>query len=154
MPRIPLSDLGNTTADRILGHRPELLDAWENLKHALVGSSSTLPPHLKEEVRRTLAQHTGCEYCASLGRPATQQQDHKESLAVAFADAVAVDHTAISDAQVKVLFDEFTTPQIVELLTWISFEYAGQMLGSLIGDEPATADEREAFAAWLASPPA
>lgn len=151
MPRIPLTDLGNTTADRILGHRPELLDAWDKLKHALVGPSSTLPPHLKEEVRRTLAQHTGCEYCASLGTPATQHQNQKESLAVAFADAVAVNHTAISSAQIEVLFDEFTIPQVVELLTWISFEYAGQMLGSLIGEEPATAKEREAFAAWQAS---
>ena len=35
---------------------------------------------------------------------------------MAFADAVASDHTAISDAQVRVLFDEFTLPEIVELL--------------------------------------
>lgn len=153
MPRIPLSDLGNTTADRILGHRPELLDAWGSLRHALVGPSSTLSPHLKEEVRRTVAQHTGCEYCASLGAPTAQQQDQQESLAVAFAEAVAANHTAISDAQLEVLLDEFTIPQVVELLTWISFEYAGQMLGSLIGDEPATAGEREAFAAGVASQP-
>jgi hypothetical protein len=56
MPRIPLSDTGNTTADRVLGHRPELLRAWDELKHALLGPTSTLTPHLKEEVRRTLAQ--------------------------------------------------------------------------------------------------
>jgi alkylhydroperoxidase family enzyme len=157
MPRIPLSELGSTTADRILGHRPELLDAWESLKHALVGPSSTLSPQLKEAVRRTLAQHTGCAYCASLGQPAAELHDRKESLAVAFAEAVAVDHTAIGDAQFEVLFEEFTLPQVVELLTWIAFEHAGQMLGSLIGDEPATAEEVEAFAAWVAGqaqPPA
>jgi hypothetical protein len=51
------------------------------------------------------------------------------------------------------LFDAFTSPQVVELLTWISFEYAGQMLGSLIGDEPATAEERDAFAASVAGQP-
>jgi alkylhydroperoxidase family enzyme len=153
MPRIPLSELGSTTADRILGHRPELLDAWDGLKHALTGPSSTLSAHLKEEVRRTLAQHTGCAYCASLGRPATEHPDRKTSLAVALAEAVAADHTAITDAQIEVLFEEFTTPQVVELLTWIAFEYAGQMLGSLIGDEPATADEAEAFAAWVAAQP-
>lgn len=153
MPRIPLSDLGDTTADRILGHRPELLDAWASLRQALVGPSSTLTSHLKEEVRRTVAQHTGCAYCASLGKPAARQQDEKEDLAVAFAKAVAADHTAISGAQVTGLFDAFTIPQVVELLTWISFEYAGQMLGSLIGDEPATAEERAAFAASVASQP-
>jgi hypothetical protein len=103
-----------------MGHRPELLAAWEGLKHALGGSSSTLSPELKEQVRRTLALRTGCEFCASLGRPAAQQPDPKSSLAVAFADAVATDHTAISDAQVGLLFEEFTTPQLVELLIWIS----------------------------------
>ena len=71
---------------------------------------------------------------------------------MAFADAVAKDHTAISDAQLKLLFEEFTTPQIVELLIWISFEYAGQMFGCLIGDEPATAKQKAAFAASITEP--
>jgi alkylhydroperoxidase family enzyme len=118
-----------------------------------VGRSSTLSPHLREQVRRTLAQRTGCAYCASLGRPAEELHDPKESLAVAFADAVAADHAAIGDAQVAVLLDEFTTPEVVELLTWIVFEHAGQMLGSLIGDEPATPEEVRAFAAAVASEP-
>lgn len=151
MPRIPPSNLGSTTADRVLGQRPELLGAWDGLRQALVGPSSTLSPQLKEEVRRTLAQHTGCAYCASLGRPAAELHDREESLAVAFAEAVAGDHTAISDGQFEVLLDEFTIPQVVELLTWIVFEHAGQMLGSLIGDEPATADEVQEFAARVAS---
>jgi alkylhydroperoxidase family enzyme len=149
--RIPLSELGDTTADRVMGHRPTLLAAWEGLKHTLGGPSSTLSPELKEQVRRTLALRTGCEFCASLGRPAAEQPDLKSSLAVAFADAVATDHTAISDAQVKLLFEEFTTPQIVELLIWICFEYAGQMFGALIGDRPATAAERAAFEAAVAA---
>jgi alkylhydroperoxidase family enzyme len=153
MPRISLADLGDTTADRILGHRRELLDAWASLRQALVGPSSTLSPHLKDEVRRTVAQHTGCAYCASLGKPEARQQDEKKALAVAFAEAVAAERTAISGAQVAGIFDAFTIPQVVELLTWISFEYAGQMLGSLIGDESATAEEREAFAASVASQP-
>lgn len=150
MPRLAPSALGDTTADRVMGHRPELLEAWENLKHALLGPSSTLAPELKEEVRRTLAQRTGCEFCASLGRPDEHQDSRKESLAVAFADAVALDHTAISEAQVKLLLDEFTVPQLVELLVWISFEYAGQMFGCVIGDEPATAEQKQAFAASIA----
>ncbi len=153
MLRIPPSDLGDTTADRVMGHRPELLAAWEGLKHALGGSSSTLTPELKEQVRRTLSLRTGCEFCASLGRPAAEQPDPKSSLAVAFADAVATDHTAISDAQVKLLFEEFTTPQIAELLIWISFEYSGQVFGALIGDQPATEDERAAFEAAVAAQP-
>ena len=153
MTRIPPSELGDSTADRILGHRPELLAAWDALKHALDGSSSTLSPELKEQVRRTLALHTGCEFCASLGRPAAEQPNRKDSLAVAFAEAAAVDHAAISDAQFEVLLEEFTIPQVVELLTWIAFEYAGQMFGALIGDEPATAEQRAAFEAAVAGRP-
>lgn len=149
MPRVPPSALGETTADRVMGHRPELLEAWENLKHALLGPSSTLAPRLKEEVRRTLAQRTGCPFCVSLGRPHEDHDNRKESLAVAFADAVALDHTAISEAQVRLLLDEFTVPQLVELLMWISFEYAGQMFGCLIDDDPATAQEKQAFAASI-----
>jgi hypothetical protein len=41
----------------------------------------------------------------------------------------------------------------VELLIWISFEYAGQIFGALIGDEPATADERATFQASVADQP-
>jgi alkylhydroperoxidase family enzyme len=134
-----------------MGHRPELLQAWEHLKDAFAGPSATLSPQLKEEVRRTLAQRTGCQFCASLGQPTEMHADRKESLAVAFADAAAHDHTAISDAQVRLLFEELTAPQIVELLMWISFEYAGQMFGCLIGDEPATAEEKQAFAASIAN---
>ena len=134
-----------------MGHRPELLQAWESLKDALVGPSATLSPHLKEEVRRTLAQRTGCQFCASLGQPAETHDSRQESLAVAFADAAARDHTVIGDAQVQLLFEEFTAPQIFELLMWISFEYAGQMFGCMIGDEPATAEETQAFAASIAN---
>jgi len=134
-----------------MGHRPELLHAWGNLKDAFPGPSATLSPQLKEEVRRKLSQRTGCRFCASLGQPAETHADRQESLAVAFAVAAARDHTAISDAQVQLLFEEFTAPQIVELLMWISFEYAGQMFGCLIGDEPATAEEKQAFAASIAN---
>ena len=153
MTRLPLSELGDGTADRVMGQRPEVLAAWEGLKHALTGPSSTLSPELKEQVRRTLALRTGCEFCASLGRPAAEQPSREDSLAVAFAEAVATDHTAITDGQLEVLLKEFTVPQVVELLTWIVFEYAGQMFGALIGDEPATADERAAFAAAVADQP-
>jgi alkylhydroperoxidase family enzyme len=134
------------------GYRPELLEAWESLKDALLGRSSTLSPQLKEEVRRTLAQRTGCQFCASLGQPAPRHASRQESLAVAFADAVGEDHTAISDAQVNLLLEEFTVPQLVELLIWISFEHAGQMFGCLIGDEPATAEDKQAFAASITKP--
>jgi alkylhydroperoxidase family enzyme len=136
-----------------MGHRPEVLDAWDGLRRALTGETSTLSPELKEQVRRTLALRTGCEFCASLGRPAAEQPDAQASLAVAFADAAATDHAAITSGQLEVLREELTLPQVVELLTWIVFEYAGQMFGAMIGDEPATPEERAAFEAAVADRP-
>ena len=153
MTRLPPSELGDSAADRVMGHRPEVLDAWEGLRRALTGETSTLSPELKEQVRRTLALRTGCEFCASLGRPAAEQPDAQASLAVAFADAAATDHAAITSGQLEVLREELTLPQVVELLTWIVFEYAGQMFGAMIGDEPATAEERAAFEAAVAGRP-
>jgi alkylhydroperoxidase family enzyme len=154
MTRIPLSDVGTFKGDRMLGNRPELLQAWGDLEQVLVGPSSTLPPELKEQVRRTLAQEAGCEFCASLGRPDRDISDVRTSLAVGFAQMAAADHKEISDAQIQVLLDEFTVEQTVELLTYICFKFAGQMLGSLMGNEAATEQEREQFAAWVAAQPA
>jgi alkylhydroperoxidase family enzyme len=106
-------------------------------------------PAAQRRGARALAQRTGCQFCASLGQPADTHANRQESLAVAFADAATRDHTAISDAQLQLLSEEFTASQVVELLMWISFEYAGQMFGCLIGDEPATAEEKRAFAASI-----
>jgi hypothetical protein len=64
-----------------------------------------------------------------LGLPAAEQPSPRESLAVAFAEAAAMDHAAISGGQLEVLLEEFTVRQVVELLTWIVFEHAGQMFG-------------------------
>jgi hypothetical protein len=119
--------------------------------------SSARPRRCRQSSRSRCAGRSRSTPAASSARlwagPADEQPDPKDSLAVAFAEAVATDHTAISDAQLEILFEEFTIPQVVELLTWISFEYAGQMLGALIGDEPATAEQRAAFEVSVAAQP-
>lgn len=150
MTRVPLSDVGESRADRMIGHRPEVLRAWKALEDALVGPRSLLDSELKEQVRRTLAQRTGCAYCASLGQPAGEHSNSAEALCVAFAEQVAEDHRTINDAQVALLFEEFDTDEVVELLVFICFEYAGQMLGALMGDQPASEGEKRAFRAWVA----
>lgn len=148
--RIPLSDVGQSRADRMIGNRPAVLHAWKELEEALVGEPSLLSSELKEQVRRTLARRTGCAFCASLGEPDAEHPDRAQALAVAFADLAAENHRDVTDRQVAALFDEFNTGEVVELLVFICFEYAGQMLGALIGDEPASEEERAAFRAWVA----
>jgi hypothetical protein len=94
----------------------------------------------------------GCEFYASLGQPARQHWDTRETLAVACAAAAAADHTTISDAQIQVL-STVHDPQVVEPHVLTSFDHTGQMFGCLIGDEPATDEDKDAGAAWIARLP-
>jgi len=41
---------------------------------------------LKEQVRRTLAQQNGCEYCKAKGKPEHELFDEKTAIAVGFAE--------------------------------------------------------------------
>ena len=43
VPRLSPSARGETTADRVMGHRPEVLEAWENLRAALWGRPPRFP---------------------------------------------------------------------------------------------------------------
>lgn len=154
MPRIPLSDVPLDPYYRLLGHRPEILEAWSALDKAFIDGSSTLPASLKEEVRRVLSQEVGCRYCASFGTPRAEHEDRREALAVAFMELVLHDHKAIDDATFDVLREEFSDEQILELTAWICFKYGSNMLGSILRIEPATPDQVQAYADWVASAPA
>ena len=41
MLRISPSAVGDGTADRVMGHRPELLDAWDSVRNAPHGPASS-----------------------------------------------------------------------------------------------------------------
>lgn len=137
MPRIPLSNSAGDPYYRLIGHRPEILTAWAALDVAFLGASSTLSVHLKEEVRKVLAQEVGCRYCASLGLPGRESLDRRESLAVAFAEMVVKDHQGIDQGTIDVMREEFSDPELMELIAWICFKYGSNMLGAITGLEPA-----------------
>jgi alkylhydroperoxidase family enzyme len=148
MSRVPASDLSREDPFySILGHRPEILDAWRRLDHVLLGDpSSALPTLLKEEVRRSLAQGIGCAFCASVGGlPQDAHPDPKETLAVAFAQQVIEHRGDIDDAVFAVLREEFDDAQIVELCAWICFKFGANVLGSLMRLDPATAEQAGAY---------
>jgi alkylhydroperoxidase family enzyme len=146
--RVPTSDRSpEDPFYSILGHRPEVLEAWQRLDHVLLGdSSSTLPALLKEEVRRSLAQGIGCAFCASVGGlPQDERPDPKEALAVAFADQVVESRGDVDDSVFDVLREEFDEAQIVELCAWICFKFGANVLGSLMRLDPATAEQAGAY---------
>ena len=155
MPRIepiPADPAGNAVTNsvlaRVLGRQPEILAAYARLDNA-VRFKGTLPLELKEAVRRATAQQVGCEYCQSLGAPRTDL-DGAQSLAVAFAQAVADDPRAITDAQFDVLREEFSEEEIVELVAFICLvSVSGQMFGAVMGLEATGAEEAAEYQAVL-----
>jgi alkylhydroperoxidase family enzyme len=134
----------------VLGHRPEILAAWQGLDQAMMGAGSTLPVALKENVRRALAQDFGCRFCASFGTPPDTPADVQESLALAFVERVTQDHTSVDARTFEVLREEFSEEQIVELCAWICFKLGANTLGAIVGLEPSTEEQRAGYEGWLA----
>jgi alkylhydroperoxidase family enzyme len=156
MSRVPASDLSpEDPFYAVLGQRPEVLAAWQNLDRTLLGdASSTLPVALKEEVRRSLAQGIGCAFCASVGGdggPPAERPEPKEALAVAIAEQIVENRGDIDDAMFGVLREEFSDQQIVELCAWVCFKFGANVLGSLMRLDPATAEQAEAYQRLLAT---
>ena len=61
MARIAYTTLGSTPFRRLVGHNPELLEAFQRMDQAIKQQLS-LPAELREEVRRHLAYERGCRY--------------------------------------------------------------------------------------------
>ena len=61
MARVAFSELGETNLQRVLGHSPSVLEAFLSFKNML-GTQTSLPEPLREEVRRHLAWRRGCQH--------------------------------------------------------------------------------------------
>lgn len=133
---IPLSNTGNTNYERVMGHAPHVLAPWAALEDVFF-SASILPQALLEQVRRTLALGHGCEYCqAKGGPPSSGQSELRSSLAVAFAQAYSHDHREIEPSQIQVMREYFSDAELVELVAFISFMWAGGTFGKVLGIKP------------------
>lgn len=133
---IPLSDVGSTNYERVMGHAPHVLEPWSALEQVFF-ERSVLPRELLEQVRRTLALGHGCEYCqAKAGPPDDQHATLRTSLAVALAQLFAADHRSVGKPQIEVLSEAFSTAELVELVAFISFMWAGGTFGKVLGIQP------------------
>ncbi|WP_421535852.1 carboxymuconolactone decarboxylase family protein [Priestia sp. D3YE.R1] len=135
MTNISLSGNGSTPFQQLLGHNTNVLNAWNNLGEVLEGDNS-LSASLKEQVRRTLAQKNGCEYCKAKGKPNPDLFDEKTSLAVGFAEVFLKQRGEINESFFQVLKETFTDREISELCAFISFTTASQYFGSLLALKP------------------
>ena len=137
MPRIPESTLGATPYERVLGHAPYVLEPWTNLEEAFF-RRSLLPADLLEQVRRTLALGHGCEYCRAKGGPPDEmQRSFRASLAVGLAQVFASGHQNVDASLLEPLRAHFSDAELVELVAFMSFMWAGGAFGNVFGIQPA-----------------
>lgn len=135
MARIVESQYGETPFQRLLGHNKEVMERWSHLGDVLE-NDGLLPAKLKEQVRRTLAQSNGCEYCKAKGKPDPLLFDEKTSIAVGFAEVFLKQKSDISDAHFNILKDYFTKEEISELCAFITFTTAQQYFGAMMKLKP------------------
>ncbi|WP_057767745.1 carboxymuconolactone decarboxylase family protein [Cytobacillus praedii] len=131
MARIVESNFGKTPFQRLLGHNKEVMDAWGTLGDVLE-KDGLLSAALKEQVRRTLAQSNGCEYCKAKGRPEPDKFNERISMAVGFAEVFLKMRGEIGDSMFKILKECFSEEEISELCAFITFSSASQYFGALM----------------------
>lgn len=135
MARILESNLGETPFQRLLGHNKKVMEEWNQLGDTLE-KDGLLTSQLKEQVRRTLAQSNGCEYCKAKGRPEPEKFNEKTSIAVGFAEVFLKQKGDIADSFFDILKEGFTEEEISELCAFISFTTASQNFGAMMKLKP------------------
>ncbi len=133
---------------QIMALRPDIAKPWNALDEAM-RFSGVVDAGLKEEVRRMVAQHSGCAFCASLGAPMGHYDDPRWAAAVAFGKAVATNPTDVPDADWQALKEHFSDEEIVELTAWITFMFASEMVGAVMKLQPASPDMKTMYNNWI-----
>lgn len=135
MARIKESHFGETPFQRLLGHNRDVMEGWSQLGTVLE-KNGCLSSELKEQVRRTLAQGNGCEYCKAKGKPDPELFNEKISIAVGFAEVFLNVKGDISDSTYQILKEYFSDEEISELCAFITFTTASQYFGAMMKLEP------------------
>lgn len=135
MTKIPLSQIGETPFQKLLGHNPKILSSWTRLEKDLI-EEGVLSSDVKEQVRRTLAQSNGCAYCKAKGKPKKKMMDEKMILATGFADLFLKVKGNIPDSIFLLMNETFTIPEISELCAFITFCTASQYYGAIMNLQP------------------
>ncbi|MBP0589454.1 carboxymuconolactone decarboxylase family protein [Paraburkholderia sp. LEh10] len=148
MPRLEQATRSGTPYFNVMDHRKDISKKWMEMDEFL-RFGGTVDSDLKEEVRRAVAQQSGCKFCASLGDPQSHYDDPRVAAAVRFGTAVAQSPTGIADEVFDELRTHFSAEQIVELSCWVSFMYGAEMFGAIMQLDPATDAVKKMYAAWL-----
>lgn len=131
MARIIESQFGETPFQRLLGHNKDVMEKWSQLGDEFE-KDGLLTFKLREQVRRTLAQGNGCEYCKAKGKPNPVNFEEKTSIAVGFAEVFLKQKSEIAESSFEVLRESFSEEEISELCAFISFTTASQYFGAMM----------------------
>jgi alkylhydroperoxidase family enzyme len=133
---------------KIMSMRPEIAKSWNALDETM-RFTGVLDPALKEEVRKNVAQVSGCLFCMSLGEPQSHYEDPRWAAEAAYAKSMAANPKAVSDAEWDLLQKHFSAVEIVELNAWIAFMYASEMVGAVLKLDPATPALKDMYVNWI-----
>lgn len=131
MARIAKSKFGKTPFQQLVGHNKDILEKWTALGD-IMEMDGKLSAELKEQVRRTLAQENGCEYCKAKGKPNFNSMDETTLVAVGFAEVFLKHKGNMPDHAFKVIDEYFTESEISELCAFITFTTASQYFGAMM----------------------
>jgi len=134
MVKITFSQEGRSPFEQLLGHNKSILEKWSSLEECFF-NSKTFTPELKEEVRRTLAINSGCQYCMAKGKPSNEITDPSTLIATEVADVISK-NGIIGDEKFNKLKIKFNDNEISELLALICFITACQKFGALLDLQP------------------
>lgn len=148
MPRIEPRKGPGLPPSQIMSIRNDVARDWLALDEK-IRFSGLLPVELKEEVRRALAQVSGCQFCASLGQPQGEYSDPRVQSAVEFARELGANPTGISDERFADLKKHFSEEEIVELGLWAAFMFGSEMFGAMMKLDPATPEQFSLYSRWL-----
>ena len=133
MSHIELSNYGESSFERLMGHAPEILNQWGKLEEVFF-QSSTFTPEFLEQIRRALAFKNLCQYCMlKAGRPDENPESIRLGSALRFANKFAIDHTSLSKEEIKEMREYFSKHELIELIAFCSFITASQKFGSCLG---------------------
>ena len=137
MARIPLSEVGSSPFEQLMGHAPTVLAHWSQLENAFF-QSATFDAEFLEQIRRALAYDNQCLYCmAKAGPPESNPTDKRLAEALKFANQFAIDHKLIDEVDIARLKEFFSVAEISELISFCSFISASQRFGAVLGLQPA-----------------
>lgn len=133
MSYIKLSKYGSTPFEKLMGHNQEILRKWGHLESAFF-QSKNFDNNFLEQVRRALAFNNLCQYCMTkAGPPAKNPDSIRLAEALRFANKFSIDHTSITENEIKRLQKHFTDQELVELIAFCSFTSASQRFGASLG---------------------